>query len=153
SPAIHVDVAASAPGASRAIARSGQRDRADHPARIGDGHDLSGHRAGKVLSGRGGCHSVFVCFCGVCGGWWGVGAYHAPVARQRFGASGLTRTTRMAEADIAANQARFEVRVTADSHFAWLRTRLAVERTMMSWVRTAVSLIGFGFAIEQFFER
>ena len=59
----------------------------------------------------------------------------------------------MAEADIAANQARFEVRVTADSHFAWLRTRLAVERTMMSWVRTAVSLIGFGFAIEQFFER
>jgi putative membrane protein len=59
----------------------------------------------------------------------------------------------MANADIAANQARFEVRVTADSHFAWLRTRLSVERTMMSWVRTAVSLIGFGFAIEQFFQR
>lgn len=48
---------------------------------------------------------------------------------------------------------RFEVRVTADSHFAWLRTRLSLERTMMSWVRTAVSLIGFGFAIVQFFER
>ena len=46
---------------------------------------------------------------------------------------------------------RFEVRVTADSHFAWLRTRMAVERTMMAWVRTAVSLIGFGFAIVQFF--
>lgn len=59
----------------------------------------------------------------------------------------------MADADTSANQARFEVRVTADSHFAWLRTRLSVERTMMSWVRTAVSLIGFGFAIEQFFER
>jgi hypothetical protein len=29
---------------------------------------------------------------------------------------------------------RFEVRVTADSHFAWLRTRLSVERTLMSWV-------------------
>lgn len=43
--------------------------------------------------------------------------------------------------------------MTADSHFAWLRTRLALERTMMSWVRTAVSLIGFGFAIVQFFER
>ena len=41
--------------------------------------------------------------------------------------------------------------MTADSHFAWLRTRLSVERTMMSWVRTAVSLIGFGFAIVQFF--
>jgi putative membrane protein len=35
----------------------------------------------------------------------------------------------------------------------WLRTRLALERTMMSWARTAVSLIGFGFAIVQFFER
>lgn len=48
---------------------------------------------------------------------------------------------------------RFEVRVTADSHLAWIRTRLAVERTMMAWLRTAVSLIGFGFAIVQFFER
>lgn len=47
---------------------------------------------------------------------------------------------------------RFEVRVTADSHMAWLRTRLALERTMMAWLRTAVSLIGFGFAIVQFFE-
>lgn len=52
-----------------------------------------------------------------------------------------------------SNTARFEVRVTADSHFAWLRTRFSVERTMMSLVRTAVSLIGFGFAIVQFFER
>ncbi|MBV8830547.1 MAG: DUF202 domain-containing protein [Acidobacteriaceae bacterium] len=43
--------------------------------------------------------------------------------------------------------------MTADSHFGWLRTRLSVERTMMSWLRTAVSLIGFGFAIVQFFER
>ena len=48
---------------------------------------------------------------------------------------------------------RFEVRVTADTHFGWLRTRLSLERTMMSWIRTAVSLIGFGFAIVQFFER
>src|SRR5271169_6767777 len=48
------------------------------------------------------------------------------------------------------NSARFEVRVTADSHFAWVRTRLSVERTMMSWQRTAVALIGFGFAIVQY---
>ena len=48
---------------------------------------------------------------------------------------------------------RFEVRATASDHFAWLRTRAAVERTMMSWIRTAVSLIGFGFTIVQFFER
>jgi len=48
---------------------------------------------------------------------------------------------------------RFVVRATAESHFAWLRTRLSVERTMMAWVRTAVALIGFGFTIVQFFDR
>jgi putative membrane protein len=48
---------------------------------------------------------------------------------------------------------RFEVRVTADSHFSWLRTRLSVERTLMAWMRTATALIGFGFTIVQFFER
>jgi putative membrane protein len=53
----------------------------------------------------------------------------------------------------APSDARFEVRVTADSHMAWIRTRLSVERTMMSWLRTATALIGFGFAIVQFFER
>ncbi len=47
---------------------------------------------------------------------------------------------------------RFAVRVTADSHFSWLRTRFSIERTAMSWVRTDVSLIGFGFAIVQFFD-
>jgi putative membrane protein len=53
----------------------------------------------------------------------------------------------------APSAERFEVRATADSHFGWLRTRLSLERTMMSWLRTAVSLIGFGFAIVQFFDR
>jgi putative membrane protein len=48
---------------------------------------------------------------------------------------------------------RFEVRTTSDSHFSWVRTRLSLERTMMSWLRTATALIGFGFAIVQFFER
>jgi putative membrane protein len=46
---------------------------------------------------------------------------------------------------------RFEVRVTADSHFGWIRTRLSLERTMMAWLRTATALIGFGFAIVQYF--
>ena len=38
---------------------------------------------------------------------------------------------------------RFEVRATATDHFAWLRTRASIERTMMSWIRTAVSLISW----------
>jgi putative membrane protein len=56
----------------------------------------------------------------------------------------------MTEQDTAHASGRFEVRVTAESHFAWLRTRLSVERTMMAYLRTAVSLIGFGFGIFQF---
>jgi putative membrane protein len=54
---------------------------------------------------------------------------------------------------VGPNADRFEVRATASDHFAWLRTRASLERTMMSWIRTAVSLIGFGFTIVQFFER
>jgi putative membrane protein len=30
---------------------------------------------------------------------------------------------------------------------------LSLERTLMSWVRTSLALIGFGFTIVQFFER
>ena len=48
---------------------------------------------------------------------------------------------------------RFDVSATAGSHLAWMRTRLSLERTMMAWVRTAITLIGFGFTIVQFFER
>ena len=38
------------------------------------------------------------------------------------------------------------------TRFAWLRTRMALQTTLASWVRTATSLIGFGFAIVQFLE-
>ena len=48
---------------------------------------------------------------------------------------------------------RFTVKPTAESHFSWLRTRMSLERTLMSWVRTSTALIGFGFTIVQFFER
>jgi putative membrane protein len=48
---------------------------------------------------------------------------------------------------------RFDVKADATTHFAWLRTRMAAERTLMAWVRTSVSLIGFGFTIFQFFSR
>ena len=59
----------------------------------------------------------------------------------------------MANPSADAIPGRFEVRATASDHFGWLRTRLSVERTMMSWVRTATGLIGFGFTIVQFFAR
>src|SRR5215471_21792357 len=59
----------------------------------------------------------------------------------------------MADSQAAPTAGRFEVRLTSDSHFAWVRTRFSLERTMMSWLRTAVALIGFGFAIVQYFER
>ena len=58
----------------------------------------------------------------------------------------------MADPTTAPSAGRFEVRATADSHFGWIRTRLSVERTMMSWQRTATALIGFGFAIVQYLE-
>ena len=48
---------------------------------------------------------------------------------------------------------RFEVKADAPTHFAWLRTRMSMERTLMSWVRTATALIGFGFTIFQFLYR
>jgi len=56
----------------------------------------------------------------------------------------------MSDSVSTANADRFTVRVTSDSHFGWLRTRLSLERTMMSWLRTATALIGFGFAIVQY---
>src|SRR6185503_6188191 len=62
-----------------------------------------------------------------------------------------TGTMSASEADEV--EQRFKVRATSDSHFSWIRTRLSLERTLMSWVRTAIALIGFGFTIVQFFER
>ncbi|HEY4078807.1 MAG TPA: DUF202 domain-containing protein [Rhizomicrobium sp.] len=48
---------------------------------------------------------------------------------------------------------RFNAEPSVSNHFAWLRTRLALERSFMAWMRTSVSLIGFGFTITQFFTR
>ena len=48
---------------------------------------------------------------------------------------------------------RFTVEANAGTHFAWLNTRQALERTFMAWIRTSVSLISFGFTIVQFFQR
>jgi putative membrane protein len=48
---------------------------------------------------------------------------------------------------------RFVVKADAPTHFAWIRTRLSIERTLMAGVRTATGLVGFGFTIVQFFYR
>jgi putative membrane protein len=55
----------------------------------------------------------------------------------------------MSDEQVSDPSDRFKVDANAQTHFAWLRTRLAVERTMLAYMRTAVSLIGFGFAIFQ----
>jgi putative membrane protein len=47
----------------------------------------------------------------------------------------------------------FVVTPTSDSHFAWIRTRLSADSTLMGWMRLATTLIGFGFTIVQFFDR
>jgi len=52
-----------------------------------------------------------------------------------------------------SNPERFSIEPSASNHFAWSNTRLALERTFMAWLRTAVSLISFGFTIVQFFQR
>ena len=59
----------------------------------------------------------------------------------------------MAQTQTKASGHRFEVKPSAESHFSWMRTRMSLERTLMSWVRTSTALIGFGFTIVQFFER
>ena len=45
-----------------------------------------------------------------------------------------------------------EVELDRSTHLATLRTSAAYERTMMAWIRTATSLITFGFAVYKFFD-
>jgi putative membrane protein len=59
----------------------------------------------------------------------------------------------MTDSEQSNETGRFQVHATAESHFSWLRTRMSIERTMMSWVRTSTALIAFGFTIFQFLHR
>lgn len=56
----------------------------------------------------------------------------------------------MTEGERAAGGARFKAVPTPESHFSWLRTRMSIERTLMSALRTATALIAFGFTLFQF---
>jgi len=51
------------------------------------------------------------------------------------------------------SESRFDVQPSVGNHFAWLRTQMGLERTLMAAVRTSVSLIGLGFTVAQFFQR
>ena len=54
---------------------------------------------------------------------------------------------------VSDNSVPFSVEPNVANHFAWMRTVMALQRTYMAAVRTAVSLIGFGFTVAQFFQR
>ena len=75
-------------------------------------------------------------------------------------APGLRRDVMLRSASVSSmpgektnETSRFEVKADVSSHFSWLRTRMSMERTLMSWVRTGTALIGFGFTIFQFLHR
>jgi putative membrane protein len=61
--------------------------------------------------------------------------------------------TASSEPQASGEAAGFTVKPTADSHFSWIRTRLSADSTLMGWMRLATTLIGFGFAIVQFFDQ
>ena len=54
---------------------------------------------------------------------------------------------------MVSESVRFDVQPSVGNHFAWMRTMLALQRTLMASVRTSVSLIGFGFTVAQFFDK
>jgi len=52
---------------------------------------------------------------------------------------------------MSENQSSLPMVPEASTQLAIERTYIAHERTLMAWVRTSVSLITFGFSIQQFF--
>jgi putative membrane protein len=54
--------------------------------------------------------------------------------------------------ELVKSTTAFPTRADASVTLSVDRTRLAYERTLMSWIRTATSLITFGFSIYKFFQ-
>lgn len=54
---------------------------------------------------------------------------------------------------MSAPEGHFDAAPNAGNHFAWMRTQMGLQRTLLAGVRTAVSLIGFGFTVAQFFQK
>jgi putative membrane protein len=54
---------------------------------------------------------------------------------------------------VSAPEVHFDATPSASNHFAWMRTQMGLQRTLLAGVRTAVSLIGFGFTVAQFFQK
>jgi len=54
---------------------------------------------------------------------------------------------------LSVPEGRFEAQPNVGNHFAWMRTQMGLQRTLLAGVRTAVSLIGFGFTVAQFFQK
>jgi putative membrane protein len=59
----------------------------------------------------------------------------------------------MSATESRPDRPRFDVEPNVNSHFAWLRTVMALQNTLMAATRTSISLIGFGFTVAQFFEK
>ncbi len=58
----------------------------------------------------------------------------------------------MADTPNELSRPRFDVDASAGSQLAWFQTWTVLERTMASWVVTAITLIGFGFTIVLLFD-
>jgi len=58
----------------------------------------------------------------------------------------------MVETPRDLSQPRFAVEATPGTRLAWFRTWTMLERTMTTWILTAITLIGFGFTIVLVFD-
>jgi putative membrane protein len=58
----------------------------------------------------------------------------------------------MVETPRDLSRPRFAIDATAGTRLAWFRTWTMLERTMSTWILTAITMIGFGFTIVLVFD-